>query len=289
MSAARSEGALTPNDSVPAWWPPDPQEVRVVTFNAAAGNPRIKTRQSDFLELPFYRDAFEGVPTAPLLALQEVGSAQARALRRRADATACRVLQARRPGLGNALVVPERYQLLSHRRGYYAVSHLLGVADGLRRWALRQAQPNWRQFGELRMWIEARLLDRASGRELTIFNTHLSVDASLKLTQGREILRRTRSAATGRHVILAGDLNVTAGHAAGPDGELAALLTGLRDMGTSPPPPRKNIDYVLADGFEPVASRIWTGDSLKLPGSPNAETVSDHYPEDDLLRYAGAT
>jgi hypothetical protein len=77
-------------------------------------------------------------------------------------------------------------------------------------------------------------------------------------------------------------------NAAGRDLEVAALLTGLRDMGTSVPPRRKNIDYVLADGFEPVASRIWTGDSLQLPGSPNAETVSDHYAEDDVLRYARA-
>ena len=66
---------------------------------------------------------------------------------------------------------------------------------------------------------------------------------------------------------------------------MAALLVRFRDAGTAAPPRRANIDYVLVDGFEPVSSRIWTGDSLQLPGSPNAETVSDHYPEDDVLRY----
>ena len=271
--------------TAPAWWPPDPQQVRVVTFNTAAGNPRITTRQSDFLKLPFYRDALEAAPTAPLLALQEVGGEQARALRTQAAGTGCRVLQARRPGLGNALVVPERYELLSHRRGFYLAGHLLGVADGLRRFAARRARPDWRQFGELRMWIEARLRDRASGRELTLLTTHLSVEASLKATQAREIGRRARSAAARGPAILAGDLNVQLEHAGGRDAEVAAQFRALRDMGSSPPPPRKDIDYVLAHGFEPVASRIWTGDSVALPGSPDAETVSDHYAEDDLLRY----
>lgn len=272
----------------PPWWPPDPQQVRIVTYNTAAGNPRVTTRQAGFLDLPFYRDAFEGAPTAPLLALQEVGSDQAAALQRRAADSGCSVLQVRRPGLGNAIVVPERYGVLSHGRGHYLASHLLGVADGLRAWALSGTRPDWRQFGELRMWIEARLLDRASRREFTVLNTHLSVETSLKLTQGRELVRRTDLAARRGPVILAGDLNVEVAGATGREAELATLLSRLRDMGSGPPPKRKNIDYVLAHGFEPVDSRIWTGDSLRLPGSPNAESVSDHYAEDDLLRYGPA-
>lgn len=272
----------------PLWWPPDPEQVRVVTFNTAAGNPSIKTRQSDFVKLPFYREAFEGAPEAPLLALQEVGSAQARALRLQDGVAGCRVLQKRRLGLGNALVIPERYQVLSHQRRYYRLSHLRGVADGLRRWALEERRLNWRQYGELRMWIEVHLRDRASGRELTILNTHLSADMSLKLPQAQKLVGRARAAAGRGPVIVAGDLNVPAGRARGRDVEVVALLGQFLDMGTSVPPHRKNIDYVIADGFEPVASRIWTGDSLQLPGSPDAESVSDHYAEDDLLRYASA-
>jgi hypothetical protein len=52
---------------------------------------------------------------------------------------------------------------------------------------------------------------------------------------------------------------------------------------------RPDIDYVLADGFKPVSSRRWTGDSLALPGSPNAETVSDHYAKDALLCFDPTT
>ena len=139
------------------------------------------------------------------------------------------------------------------------------------------------------MWIEARLRDRASGRELTVLTTHLSVEASLTVFQAREIVRRAEAAAAHGPVILAGDMNVPAGRARGRDVEAAALLSRLRDMGDpKAKSKRRNIDYVLASGFEPVSSRLWTGDSLQLPGSPDAEAVSDHYPEDDVLRYADA-
>ncbi len=257
-------------------------EVRVVTFNAASGNPRIKTRQGDFLLLPFYREAVEGGPGAPLLALQEVGDEHARALRRAAAEATARVLQARRPGQGNALVIPDRYDVLSHRRGYYVVPQLRGILD-----AVGSGRPNWRQLGELRMWIEARLHDRAAGRDLTVLTTHVSADGSLKVPQTRAIVDRALAAAGRRPVILAGDFNVPKHHPRGRDVEAAALLERLRDVGTSEPPAgRENIDYVLTAGFEPVSSRLWTGDSLALPGSPSAETVSDHYAEDDVVRYS---
>src|SRR5918994_202687 len=124
-------------------------EIRVVTFNTAAGNPRIKTPQASFLELPFYREALEGAPGAPVLALQEVGPAQAAALRK--ATTSARILQLRRPGLGNALVIPARYEVVEARRGYFVLSQLRGLADGLRWWRSERYKPNWRQFGELRM------------------------------------------------------------------------------------------------------------------------------------------
>jgi pimeloyl-ACP methyl ester carboxylesterase/endonuclease/exonuclease/phosphatase family metal-dependent hydrolase len=276
----------------PPWRPPwqgkDAREVRVVTFNTAGGNPKITTSQADFVQLPFYREALEDAPGAPLIALQEVGPAQARALRRAARDARCHVLQVRRPGLGNAVVIPARYQVLSVRRSYMIPSQIAGIASGLRRWAVRHHRPDLGQLGELRMSIEARLRDRASGRELTVINTHISGEAAMKLPQTRAVVRRAEAAARRGPVILAGDFNVPAGQASGPDLEVTALLARLRDMGTAVPGRRKNIDYVLADGFEPVSSRIWMGDSLKLPGSPSAETVSDHYPEDDVMRFAEA-
>ena len=169
-------------------------DVRVVTFNAAAGNPRITTAPEALLELPFYREAFAGGPAAPLLALQEVGEVHARALR---GAT---VLQRRRPGLGNALVIPDRYEILQRRSGYYVLPQLRGIGR-----ALRAGRRNWRQYGELRMWIQARLRDREAGRELTVLNTHVSFDPDLNGPQLGAIFRR--AARAGPPVILAGDLN----------------------------------------------------------------------------------
>ena len=67
-------------------------------------------------------------PTAPLLALQEVGDAQSKALR--ATSTSARILQLRRPGLGNALIIPARYEVLAARRGYYVLGHLRGIRVG---------------------------------------------------------------------------------------------------------------------------------------------------------------
>ena len=187
-------------------------------------------------------------------------------------------------------MIPDRYQVISVRRRYYVAPQLRGLVDGVLGTLFQRRRPNWRQFGELRMWIEARLRDRASGRELTVLTTHLSVEASLTVFQAREIVRRAEAAAAHGPVILAGDMNVPAGRARGRDVEAAELLSRLRDMGDpKAKSKRPNIDYVLASGFEPVSSRLWTGDSLQLPGSPDAEAVSDHYPEDDVLRYAEET
>jgi endonuclease/exonuclease/phosphatase family metal-dependent hydrolase len=255
----------------------DAPEIRVVTYNTAAGNPRITTPQAAFLELPFYREALAGGDGAPILALQEVGRAQAGALRARARRAGATVVQKRRPGLGNALVVPDRYEVLEADAGFYAASHLRGIARALVRWARTRARPDWRQFGELRMWLRARVRERASGLEFTVLNTHLSLDPDLRRAQAAAVVRRARAAAAHGPVVLAGDLNA-------PAGGMPELLAGFRDMGTAAPSGRPDIDHVLAIGFEPVSSRIWTGASLQLPGSPSAELVSDHYPEDDVLR-----
>jgi endonuclease/exonuclease/phosphatase family metal-dependent hydrolase len=243
------------------------EDVRVITFNTAAGNPRITTPQEDFLRLPFYGEALDGAESAPLLALQEVGDAQARALRRAAAGSTATVLQRRRPGLGNALVIPARYEILGRASGYYVLPQLRGIAHGL-----RTGQRNWRQYGELRMWISARLRDRAGGRELTILTTHISADGSLKVPQLDAVVTRTRRA--GTPVILTGDLNVPLGRERGRDVPAAAVIDRLSNMGGE----AGQIDYVLGAGFELVTARAWT-DLVDAK-------VSDHAAQDRLLRYA---
>ena len=250
--------------------------VRVLTFNTGAGNPRVTTPQERFLELPFYREALTSAPGAPILALQEVGDAQARALRT-APGTAT-VLQRRRPGLGNALVIPARYEVQQRRARFYVRPQLRGVADGALLWGRKRVRTDWRQFAELRIWIEARLRDLETGRRFTVLNTHLSVEPSLKARQGAFVVGRALAAAAGGPVILAGDMNVPAGAAKGRDVPVAERLGRLRSM--VEPGGGKDIDYVLALGFERVASRIWAADEL-------GGLVSDHDPREATLAYSG--
>jgi hypothetical protein len=47
-----------------------------------------------------------------------------------------------------------------------------------------------------------------------------------------------------------------------------------------PPGKGKNIDYVLALGFEPLSARIWAVDELD-------GLVSDHDPREAVLAYSG--
>jgi endonuclease/exonuclease/phosphatase family metal-dependent hydrolase len=223
-------------------------DVRVITFNTAIGNPRVRTPEEAFLELPFYREAFAGGDGAPVLALQEVGPRQAKLLARAAGTAV--VLQKRRPGQGNALVIPDRYAVTAHDAGYFVRPQLQGVVA-----ALRGGRRDWRQYGELRMWIEARLHDRAAGRDLTMLTTHVSFDRDLNPRQLAAVVRRAQPPA-----ILAGDLN------AGPPRRLDVMASGPG-----------HIDHILATGFEAVTSRIWS-DVLE-------QGLSDHAPVEARIRY----
>jgi endonuclease/exonuclease/phosphatase family metal-dependent hydrolase len=249
--------------------------VRVLTYNTGAGNPRVTTPQDAFLALPFYAEALDGAPDAPILAVQEVGPLQARALRRAAASGRCRVLQARRPGLGNALVLPARWEVPGHARGWYPVVQVRGALDAVRR---RAPHTDWRQLGELRTWIAARVRDPASGLALTVLTTHLSVEPALKVAQARAVAARARAAAAHGPVVLAGDLNLPTRAPRGHDLKAIALLraAGLDDAAlTEPSPGRPDIDRVLVSGLEAVSWRTWTDVAL-----------SDHDPFEVVLRAA---
>ena len=269
-----------------------PRPVRVVTYNTAVGNPRIKTRQRDFLELPFYQDVIQGRPDAPLFAGQEIGPEQAQALKEAARNGKFEVIHKQRPGQGNVVLVPKRFEVLERQARYFLRSQLAGAVRSLWRWLRRQGRPNWRQLAELRIWIRVRVRDRESGRVFSFFNTHLSGDPVLRLEQAKELFGRVRDDQRDGPVIVAGDLNTRTAETAIPgpeafDSQVRALFDGLEDMGLSATERRKsNIDYVLASGFSAIASKVYTGDSLSLPGLPNAESISDHYAEEDVLRFA---
>lgn len=270
---------------------PAPEHFRVVTFNTASGNPRIKTPQRAFLELPFYRDVIDGRSEAPILALQEVGPEQVRALKDAAANGRFRLLHIQRPGQGNALLIPQRFQVVSGRSCYLLASQLRGIAAALWRAARGRGRPDHRQLGELRMFNEARLRDDRCGRVFTVFNTHLSADAHLRVVQARELFGRAHAARRHGPVIVAGDLNTRAVEhrdlrQCRADAQVRALFPPLQDMGAAAVDHwRSKTDYVLAHGFAPISSRLYTGDSLQLPGLPAAEVISDHYAQEDVLRF----
>jgi len=268
--------------------------IRVITFNTAVGNPKIKTDQRDFLELPFYREIIEGRPEAAILAAQEVGPEQARALKHAAHGGHFRVIHIHRPGQGNSLLIPARFEVLSHRSRYYVWSQLIGIAGAVWRAARKRERFNSRQYLELRMWSEARVRDRRGQRVFTVFNTHLSGDPRLRLAQMKALIRRVHGA--GRHgpVILAADLNTRPTDSKDPeqsrgDAAVRALFPPLEDMAPGARDPRRGaIDWVLATGFSSVSARQYTDDSIQLPGLPSADVISDHYATEAVLGFDDA-
>ncbi len=272
--------------------PEDPDLLRVITFNTAVGNPRITTDQRDFLQLPFYQDIIQGRADAPLLAGQEIGPTQARALKEAAADGNFQVIHKQRPGQGNVLLVPKRFEVLKAERHFYLKSQLRAALEAVRAWVKLREKPDHRQLLELRMWIEALLRDSRSGRSFTIFNTHLSGNPALRLEQARELFRWVHRAAERGPVIVAGDFNTRTSETATAeqdvvDSQVRALFGDLKDMGElAAERKRSSIDYVLARGFTAVSSKLYTGASLQLPGRPRAELISDHYAEEDVLRFA---
>lgn len=273
-----------------------PSDVRVVTFNTAIGNPAIKTAQADFLQLPFYRAVLEGQPGAPILALQEVGNAQRAAVEKLAASGNFYVL-GERVGLtgrqNNMILIPKRFAVVQAKNHYYRMSHLRGVAKTLWSWAKGgfKGGLNLSQLTEPRGYQELRLRDTLTGKAFTVFNSHTSYYDALKVEHNQQLFSAARSAAERGPVIVAGDLNT---RTADTDPEVdswhdksRANYDGFRDMGPQGAPPDKtNIDWVLAKGFSAVSSRWYTGKDVSLPGSPDARTVSDHYAEEDVLRFA---
>jgi endonuclease/exonuclease/phosphatase family metal-dependent hydrolase len=267
-----------------------PGAIRVITFNTAVGNPRIETDQRAFLDLPFYREVIEGRPDGPILALQEVGSAQAKALRQAARSGRFRLIHIARPGQGNALLVPARFEVLSRRSHFFLGSQGAALARAIWRAVRARERLNHRQLLELRMWSRVWLRDSVTETRFSVFNTHLSGDRQLRLAQARSLMRRVHRASRHGPVILAGDLNTHPEDAdqAAADASVRALFPPLEDMAPSAADPRRPaIDWVLAAGFTPVSARQYTDGSLQLPGLATAEVISDHYAKEAVLR-AGA-
>ena len=175
----------------------------------------------------------------------------------------------RRPGLGNALIVPRALTRCSRPGAATTASATCAASStGCRWWRDRAPAPNWRQFGELRIWIEARLRDRESQRDV-----HRADDAPVGRAEpqappgARD--RRTRAGRAPARPRRARRRPQRARHRrAGPRRrdrhDARAADRTWATLATAGP----NIDYVLADGFAPVAHAAGQGDSLSPAREP---------------------
>lgn len=272
-------------------------DVKVITYNTAIGNRAIKTDQADFIKLPFYQDVVNGKPHAPIMGLQEVGNDQVKALEEASKNGNFKVYR-QHVGLfgrqNNALVVPKRYEVVEQDQKIYKASHLKGVAKTLWGWVKSgfKKDVKWSQLLEPRGYQEVRLKDTVTGKTFTVLNSHTSFHDQLKVAHNERLKEAAKEAERFGPVIVAGDLNTRTAETDPDENTLEdqarkpLLAGGYQDMGPKGTPPGKtNIDWVLAKGFESVSSKWYTGNSISLPGSPDALTVSDHYAEEDVLRF----
>lgn len=268
---------------------PASEPFKVITFNTACGNSKITTNQADFPKLPFYQKIIQGAPDAPILCLQEVGNEQKEAVERLAASGRFRAIYLR-TGVdqGNMVLVPQRFVVEAYAGHHFGFAQVKAAVKSLWGWIKGGETPKFGQLVEPRGYQELHLKDTVTGKAFTVINTHLSFQQGMQEPQAKRVFDAAHEAAKHGGVIVAGDLNVPTADTNSEPRYLPVrdMYRDFLDVGPSGKPPGKtNIDYVLVKGFKGVDSKWYTGDSLSLPGSPNAKTVSDHYAEEDTLAF----
>jgi endonuclease/exonuclease/phosphatase family metal-dependent hydrolase len=246
--------------------------VRLITFNAAGGNPACTATAADILAVPFMRDLVQGTVDAPIVGLQEVTPELRRALlalRPAAGRPLFDQLHVARPGQGNALLIPGRFEVIQHDRGY-----LLGAMHRVLTDKLKGHRTiDTRQALEVRMWLSAQLRDTTTGRWLTVFCTHLSGCAPVRLQQARDVFDKVHATADPVTIMLA-DLNIRRHSRHPQDDSITGLLfPPLRDIA----PVLGSLDWILGTGVNPMLARALT--DIK---------VSDHYPLEAIVEFKGS-
>lgn len=242
--------------------------ITVITFNTASGNPAIKTPQDKFVEASFYQKTIRGDKDAPIIGLQEVGSAQATRvaqLAKKSNNFSYFYINSELSKDGNLLIMPKRFEVLKSESKPYpfmlsALSRKLKYSD------IGQLYP--------RMWTEVRVKDRDSGNVFTVFNTHLSYTQEIQRPQSDALFAKVKEAKNYGGVILIGDLNADTRSKDYHGKRLKSKIkeAGLQDMSPEEP---MNIDYVLVSGFKRVGGRVVED----LP--PGIK--SDHKPEEVVV------
>jgi endonuclease/exonuclease/phosphatase family metal-dependent hydrolase len=271
-----------------------PNALSVCTYNTGVGD-KSHASQDRYTDLSMFQRVINGAADAPIIATQETGPALAQhlqSLRKQHPNYEVFWMTTTPLHQGNLLLVPKRFQVLAHDEEHYG-GRLAQVFANLK--DLKDA--NWGQTQEHRgyMWVE--LKDTQSGQRFTVLDSHISYWAAIRARQVKQFGEAIAKAETRGPVIACGDFNTPTEdtnhtHDSSVEkfwGVLAPLgltdmgptgLAGISDWGSA-----ANIDHVLAKGFTSIHTHMYTGSELALTGFADAKSLSDHYPEEDVLAF----
>lgn len=232
------------------------EEITLITYNTASGNPKIKTPQSEFVKLSFYQKVIQGAPDAPIIGLQEVGEEQKKKLAELARKTnnfSYEYINSRGSRDGNLLLIPKRFEVLKSESAPYPFkAQVKGMEETVRKKGF-----HLNTIGQLytRMWSEVRVKDHVTGKTLTIGNTHQSYVNEIQSRQADVTVTRIKAAQKYGPVLYIGDFNADP-KSKDSHGKLFKAKMEQAGAVDLSPEQKMNIDQIWGVGFTLVKGRV---------------------------------
>lgn len=281
--------------------------VDVVSFNVAGGASAFKLEEK-LVDTPVFQKLIKGDADAPIVACQEMTPALAKKLTEEAKKSGnFEVVYPGKTWLpkwipistlmqGNMLLVPKRYKVEKTE------SKTFGGRAGRFFTALKDFVFNGGPAKNLlltlqnRGYVSAQLKDTKTGKTFGVLGTHVAYEASQRAATTPELVGAIKKLQAKGPTVVMGDMNIPTleadpNQSQGAKDFWKALPTNLKEMGPTGKDRGsfwangKDIDVVMANGFERVSSEMLSGDKMSIPGHPDAKKVSDHYAEADTLKF----
>lgn len=271
-----------------------PNAFSIVTYNTGCAD-KSHAKQSLYAQLPMFQRVVNGAADAPIICTQETGPDLADALE---------ALQKKTKNFdlfwmtttpfrqGNMMIVPKRFTVIAHDEDHYG-GRLAQIVSNL----FDGKKDNWNQTLEHRGYMWVQLVDSQTGKFFTVLDTHISYWSDIRARQATQFRDAIAKASAKGPVIVCGDFNTpTLDTMSGTNDAVEkfwAVLDplGLTDMGpkgadgVSDWGSKKDIDHVLAKGFVSLHTHMYRGSELSLAGYADAQALSDHYPEEDVIAF----
>lgn len=285
---------------------PAPDAVDVVTFNVAGGASGFEL-EDQLTAAPVFQKVINGDPDAPIIACQETTPALAKKLIEESKNGNFKVIY---PGeawvpkwvptsvlmQGNMLLVPKRYQVEKSEAHTFKgrAEKFLGALDGF---LFHHESANDMLLAlQNRGYISAELKDTETGKRFDVVATHVAYKDDIRRDETPQLVDAIQKDEAQAPTIVMGDFNLQRLEADPHPSQgvvdfwKAFDPLDLEDMGPTGKDRGsfwkngKDIDMVLAKGFESVSHHMMTGSEMTVPGYPDAKKVSDHYAEADSLK-----